>query len=240
MKLCRNSVVSIDRTAGTGNWTLPANLNYVKYVNTSTTSEFNSTSTPADIYPTNNTAGYYNLQSGSVVFNSYLDLESDARPLPIIGVTATDGSALTSNQICVGGSVKVSNTAAAFGTNLEFKWEVYSGSSAPTKASSPGSTIFSSTLASPTFGPFTTAGTYIVRMQIREQCCGWSIPVFATITVNGDPSAPTDISFSLPLSGASICEGSTITVSGASGSTLGVPSYTYEYDYSNTTRCHLR
>lgn len=234
MKLCKNSVLTIARTVGTGNWTLPTNFDYVRYNQTATASQYAAGSvTPSDIYPTNNTAGYYDLQSGTLVFESYLDLEADNRTAPSVTVKATDGSNLLSNSICAGGSVLLNKTGS-YGTVVDYRWEVFSGATAPNKSVFPsGSAVFSSNVASPEFGPFITAATYTVRYQEREQCCGWSIPVFATITVRPDPSAPTDITFSSPATGAAICVPQTITVSGASGGTNGITPYTYEYVYDN-------
>jgi hypothetical protein len=237
MKICRNSVLTINRTAGTGNWTLPSNFDYVKYVNSATASEYTASSTIANIYPTNNTAGYTNLQNGALVFNSYLNLSNDNRPQPVVNITATDGSALTSNQICVSGSIKV-NATSLYGTTMEYNWQVYSGSAAPTNALSPGTPLFSSSAASPTFGAFNTDGTYIVRLQVREQCCGWSIPAFATLTVKKQPSAPTSITFSSPVVSNQICVGTTNTASTATGSNDGVIPYTYEWDYDNGTHTY--
>lgn len=231
MMLCKNSVFNISKISGTGNWTKPANFDYVKYVNAATGSEFSASSTSADLYPTNNTTGFYDLQSGTLVFNDYLHLESDNRPLPVISITdPVDNAALVAtNQICVGGSVKAINNVA-FNTKVDYKWEVYSGSSAPTKASGTGSAVFTSNTANPTFGPFTTAGTYIVRYQEKDRCCGWSIPVFTTITVQADPSAPSGL-IKDPTA-LIVCEGASLTVNTPSGVTGGVSPLSYEYYYT--------
>lgn len=237
-KICRNSVLSINRTAGSGNWTLPSGFDYVRYNSAAAASEFGNASFPAEIYSASNAAGYYDLINGAVTFPRYLRMEADARTEPTVAVTATDGSALTSNQICVGGSVRLNNTSP-FGTRSDYRWEVFSTATAPNKSAFPsGSAVFSSNVTSPVFGPFNTPGTYTVRYQEREQCCGWSIPVFATITVNADPTAPTDITFSSPATGNAICLPGTVTASGASGATGGVTAYAYDWDYETLTHAY--
>ena len=230
MKICENSVLTISRATGVGDWTLPANFSYVQYQNTTTPSEFGNSSTPADIYPTNNVAGYYDLQSGSLIFNSYLDLEADDRPLPIIGLTDINGNPLSSNQICTGGYINASNIATAFGITLEYKWEVYNGALAPTKFDSPGSPLFTSAIANPTFGPFNSPGSYTVRLQIREQCCGWSIPVFITFTIISDPTL-TDAT----ITNAVICSGGTTAVSSTLSGGTGTQTPIWEYSSDNSS-----
>lgn len=237
-KICRNSVLAINRTAGSGNWTLPSGFDYVRYNSAAAASEFGNASFPAEIYSASNAAGYYDLINGAVTFPRYLRMEADARTEPTVAVTATDGSALTSNQICVGGSVRLNNTSP-FGTRSDYRWEVFSTATAPNKSAFPsGSAVFSSNVTSPVFGPFNTPGTYTVRYQEREQCCGWSIPVFATITVNADPTVPTDITFSSPAAGNAICLPGTVTASGASGATGGVTAHTYDWDYETLTHAY--
>ncbi|MFN8397306.1 MAG: hypothetical protein U0176_21965 [Bacteroidia bacterium] len=49
--------------------------------------------------------------------------------------------------------------------------------------------VFTSTASNPTFGPFATAGTYLVKFQVTEQCCGPSIPAFR-ISRWSPPRAP--------------------------------------------------
>ncbi|QQS30900.1 MAG: hypothetical protein IPM47_08250 [Sphingobacteriales bacterium] len=229
MKICRNSVLTINNTSGSGNWTLPANFDYVRYNQSATASQYSNSTFLADIYPTNNTAGYYNLQAGATVYPRYLSLEPDARTAPVITLNNINNGALPGNQICAGGSLKA--TASTFGTIVDYRWEIFSGSSAPNKSAFPsGSAIFSSNIANPTFGPFNTAGTYTVRYQVRERCCGWSIPVFATITVNPDPTPPTNILF---VNASVVCIGDLITASSATGATGGITPYSYEWDYNN-------
>jgi hypothetical protein len=193
MKICRNSVLTIDNITGTGNWTLPANFEYVKYNQTSSLSQYSESSFPADIYPTNNaTVGYYDLQAGTQVFPKYLDLESDERPLPVIVVTDTAG--IPADTIYEGTLFKANTSATVFGNILTHRWEIFSGTSAPDKSTYPDHTaVYYSDAANPTFGPFSTAGEYTIRYQVMESCCGWSIPVFSGLTVKPDHTSIAEI-----------------------------------------------
>jgi hypothetical protein len=233
MKLCRNSVITVTKSGG--NWTLPGNFDFVRHNQAATASQYGVGSATADIFPNSSaTAGYTNLTANSVVFNNYLKVESDARPLPVVTVRDIDGTTLpvTSpvNMICVSGSVNLISSTA-FGTKVDYRWEVFSGTSAPNKSAFPNaSAVFSSNVANPTFGPFNTAGTYTVRYQERDRCCGWSIPAFATITVRAQPTAPTGAT--LTPNAAEACLGATLQLATPTGVTNGVTAYTYEYDIS--------
>jgi hypothetical protein len=221
-KICANSVIEIEKSGS--NWdALPSNWSFVRYNNAATASQFGVTSSPAEI-TTTNTAGSYDLGTTGADFNSYLTVR-DSRPAPVITLQANDGSALSPYVICQGGAIKL--TASGSGTNeLEYAWEVFAGTSAPNKGAATAP-IYVSNAQSPVTSAFNTAGSYIVRYQVRDECCGWSIPVFTTFTVNPDPTAPTDITFS---SANPLCEGSIIVVSGASGGTGGITPYSYEWN----------
>lgn len=216
---CRNSVITLDRTTGSGNWAFSnAAIAYVNNL-TATTGTNTATSDPVNIYSTTQNI-ISDITVGSTTYAQGLSIEGTVRPLPVLS--------LNYSTICVGGSVTASFTETAYSqSNVDYLWEVFSGTQAT------GSAVFNSNLQSPTFGPFTTSGTYTIRFQVKEICCGWSIPRFITLTVNPDATPPTDIVFSSPASGADICVGSTINVSGASGGTGGFSPYTYEYVYDN-------
>lgn len=118
-----------------------------------------------------------------------------------------------------------------YGTVVAYNWEVYSGA-----LQAKGSTtnlVFSSTLQSPTT-PALSPGTYNVRYQVKELCCGWSVPAFATFTVNADPTVPTGVTQSPTVSPA--CAG-TLSVSSPTGITGGLGSgfWTFEYDLQTPT-----
>ncbi|HRI27797.1 MAG TPA: HYR domain-containing protein, partial [Chitinophagales bacterium] len=98
-----------------------------------------------------------------------------------------------------------------------------------------GVPVFTASTQSATFGPFTSSGAYTVRFSVQEQCCGWSIPAFATISVNNDPTTPTDITFS---NAQVVCVGTTITATGASGATGGITPYVYQWDYTNANQSY--
>jgi hypothetical protein len=113
--------------------------------------------------------------------------------------------------------------------------KIFSTVNAPNKGLSTG-LVFSSTLQYPVTTALST-GEYLVRYQVREECCGWSIPVFERIFVVDQPTNPLDFTFSSPASGTDVCLPSTITaVSPPTGVTGGITPYEFDWDYENSVR----
>lgn len=218
-KVCSNSILEITKSAN--DWaTLPTNWEFVKYNNTSVTSQFTTSSNTAEI-TTTNTSGSYNLGAGTTTFHSYLNVQTD-RDIPVITVTPT--------SICEGTTITLS--ANAWGTEEEFLWEIYDAINAPNKGA--GTSVFSSTLQSPTTtlaaGAGGTSKTYIIRYQVKETCCGWSVPVFRTITV--DPAVTASVSISANPTGA-ICLGTSVTFTATPTGGGTTPTYQWKLNGSN-------
>src|SRR5690606_10194194 len=124
---------------------------------------------PAEIYSTA-TTGFSNLVAGATTYNSYLSVRS-ARTLPTITIRKPDNSALNlPNTVCKGDDISLS--ATSWGTEVEFKWDIFQAANASNKGSS-ANLVFSSTQQTDiTNYGFPTAGTYIIRYQVKESCCG--------------------------------------------------------------------
>jgi len=206
-KACINSEINVSK--GTGSWTLPSGLTVVNDL-TASTSSFADPATAA-IRITTNTAGIYDLAINTGTYYDFLTVSNEPRTLPVISPATS--------SICVDGAVELT-VSASYDNPLEYEWLVYT--------SSPSSPTFSSTAASFTTPAFSTAGTYQVRYRERHECCGWSRPVFATVTVNNQPVAHT---LTPVPNAASVCVGSTpnATFAGASG---GGGTITDEYEIS--------
>lgn len=200
-KICQNSVLNIETTAAS--WALPNNWEFVKYNNSTSPSEFTTGSTTADI-TTSNISGFYDLTANGVVFNSYLNVRSE-RELPVITVNPS--------PICDGETINLS--ATSWGTETDYKWEIFDATDAPDKGLTTG-LVYSSTDENPTgitLTASTSPKTYIIRYQVKESCCGWSVPVFEIITVNPIPT-PTFVSV---FPSNNICVGTNITYTTQSG-----------------------
>ncbi len=168
-KICRNSVISL--TSNAAAWDPASFGSGFDYVNDmdETNSSYSASSTPVEIFTTveNQDA---DVVDGVIRFDSYLQIEPDPRDLPVI--------TLSSPEICVNQTMDL--TASAWGTEVEYEWEIYN------TAMATGAPVWSSSLEEPTTTAFTTPGDYLVRYQVREECCGWSVYVFERFTVNPD------------------------------------------------------
>ena len=213
---CRNSVIPI--TKGAGTWTLGTGLSFVNNL-TAASTNFTTSSSPAEVFAT--TSGNYDLNANGGNYAGFVRIINNTRPIPTV--------TLSNTTICVGGSIAGAFSEPAWSqTNVDLDWKIYQG----TTTAAP--LFATSNAANPTFGPFNVSGTYLLKFQVREQCCGWSTPIYRTITVNLDPSPPTDIPFSSPFPLAEICvPGTIVTTSGVSGASGGVPPFVNEWDYQN-------
>jgi HYR domain len=162
-------------TITAGSWGLPSSLSLINNLNATTTSFTTSNSA---IQVSSAVSGTFDITANSGIYEGYLSITDNQRPVPTV--------TLSSTNICVSNSITASFTESGSGwspTNSAFLWEVYNGATAT------GSPVFTSTVANPTLGPFLTAGTYLLKFQVTEQCCGTSVPVYQTITVGAGTTA---------------------------------------------------
>ncbi|MEI6311032.1 MAG: T9SS type B sorting domain-containing protein [Bacteroidota bacterium] len=195
-KLCKNSVIDLTKTSG--NWDLTGFGTGFSFVNNlnNTTSTYTNTSSPVQVYTTTSTQDG-NIKIDAIIWNSYLQIAGDNRPAPALSIT--------NDTFCLGLNTTLTHTNS-FGTELEYAWNIYSGTTAT------GTPVFSSTTSNTFTTPaFTTPGTYLAKYQVREQCCGWSIPAYKIIYVRDTAKVPTAITGI-----DSICIGNstTLTISG--------------------------
>jgi gliding motility-associated-like protein len=186
-KACINSEIQLNKASGV--WSFSGGVNIVQDLRDQPagfpiSSYFNS-STPVAVYVTTPNTDY-NLTIDGTVYNAVLKVASDQRQLPVITPS--------SHSICIDGAVSL--TASGWGTQTEYDWRIYQG----TSLSSP---VYQSTLPSPSANLYgVPAGLYTIRYRVREQCCGWSKPVFDTLRI-----LPLPIQF-VVTGGGSYCPGS--------------------------------
>jgi gliding motility-associated-like protein len=172
-KGCVNSEINISRNLA-GTWALPGAASFENNVN-STTSSFNSGTNNATIIF--NTAGVYDLSTNGFVYDNVIRITEGTRTLPTITVNPT--------VVCSGAPFSLS-ASPAWGTEIDFEWIVFTNS-----ALAPGDIVASSSTQIPSFTlTVATQTTYNIRYRVKEQCCGWSAPVYSTVTVNPPVSTP--------------------------------------------------
>ncbi|HXH19535.1 MAG TPA: immunoglobulin domain-containing protein [Chitinophagales bacterium] len=166
---CRNSDIQLGKTTGT--WTFQAGLNIVNDKRDApagtASSSYTTSSNLISAYTTSANATY-DVTVGSTFYDDILKIGSSLRILPIINSPTT---------LCYQGTLALS--ATTWGTVVEHEWRIYPGDDV-------NNPVFTSTVASPTTPPLTCGTypcTYTIRYRQREQCCGWSVPVFSTVTI---------------------------------------------------------
>ena len=211
---CTNSQIQIVRSASTWtdiNATTPGapNLAYVPDLNATTSSW---ASGPATAMVWANSINFFNLNTGATAYPNYIRINR-TRTLPTISVNST--------SVCEGKTLNFSTQAVLDGESvLEWAWLVYPGTNT-------SAAIFSSNLQNPTTTTLAPAGTYTVRLMVRTLCCGWSIPVFSTITIT-PPIDPGTIA-----AAQNICFNTDpANLTSAVGASGGIPGYTYTWQQS--------
>jgi hypothetical protein len=185
LKGCTNSVISITKTSG-DNWGLLSGGNFVNDISSSSSSFTNATN-PVDVFYS--AVGWKNINVGATTLNDYVFIRQ-VRDLPVI-------TSAPFNNICVGSTVNLTTSA----TGQQYLWEI-------ALASAPQTPVLTFTSKDVNNVTISTAGTYQVKLQVEETCCGWSVPVYATLVVDPLPATIASISGT-----TSVCVGETAVYS---------------------------
>jgi hypothetical protein len=200
IKACTNSIIPITKTSP-NSWTITGGA-FVKDL-TSTTSSYTAASDTAAIFYT--TTGNKTISVGATNFPGFIKV-TGTRSLPVIT------SAPYASR-CEGSTIDLTTNTVG----VQYRWTL-------SNVDSPE--VILAVLTGPSVTNLITsdAGTYIIRLQVREECCGWSIPTYATAVVTPLPAAVTTISgpstvcanqsgvtFSAPLSTFAGANGGTTT-----------------------------
>ena len=189
---CTNSEIIITKDGGT--WTLTGSGAYIQNLSASTSTYTNASPSALVSY---STTGAQSITINGVDYDGFIMVNTN-RPLP------TFHSSM-SNTICEGDNFTMNTPTSG----AEYEWVIFNASS---NTASP-TAIFTTSVASWST-PITGVSTnYSVRLRIRENCCGWSAPVYFNFSVVTTTVGPVAV-------GASICENDTATIS-ATGTGAG-------------------
>jgi hypothetical protein len=176
---CTNSRIILRKTSG--NWGSLATLGLLDYLDANPTLSTTSGTAPdiKQVYVAGGNLGPRTLPVAGGDYHNFVYVRFD-RPAPTITVPSI---------ICSGTPVNFSSTSG-LPDPLEHEWvvqEVVSGNR-PTAPLTPAPVIPILLTANPSgiqlpANTGTTNRIYQVRYRVRDNCCGWSIPVYADITV---------------------------------------------------------
>jgi gliding motility-associated-like protein len=190
--ICTNSEVLITKASGT--WILPATVSYINDLNTSSSSYTNASGNA--LVSVANT-GSYSLTVNATQFTGYLTVYTN-RALPTFAASMV-------SSICEGSIFNLNTPTSA----AEYEWVIFPAASS---TASPVA-VFNTPIASWSVPVSGTTTNYRVRLRLRDNCCGWSVPVYYNFTAVSTISGPA-------ASGATVCAGQTATLS-ANGSGVG-------------------
>lgn len=155
---CTNSEINITKTAGS--WTLPSGASYLNNTGPATSSYTNASNNAIIVFAA---PGAYTLNDQTTTAKDFVQI-TQTRTLPVIGTTPA--------SLCQGYGINLGTST----TGTEYDWIVYS--------MTVNNVLFSSTQQNPgTSTPFNTQGSYVVRLRVKDACCGWSAPVYKTFNV---------------------------------------------------------
>lgn len=213
---CTKSEIILTKTTGSS-WnssfvssstTDPA---FINDITSSSTSYNNTLSSIAVFYPGTTVTGNKNIIPGSTSYVNFIQIYQNR----IVDPTSTLISSITAP--CPDGNLTLTSPQAGNTNIIEWDWKI-------SNVSSPTTYVYSSTSPSPgsispPSGGWSPSSTYQVRLRVREECCGWSIPVYATFTI---PNQLAQVSTITQTPSTTICAnqtGVTYTASTVSGAT---------------------
>ncbi len=226
VKACQNSEITL--TSALGTWSLPANLSIVQDKRNppagTALSNYSTSTNPTKVWTTINadptTGGplFFDVIAGGTNFKKALYITPEPRTLPTIVPSLT--------EICADGTANLSVTGSYDAANIaQREWKVY-----VSDPNTPFYTAFTSSISVSGFTNTTTTD-YIVRYRERHSCCGWSVPVFAKITVYPVPDAP--VMTKSPNS-LDVCPGVSVSATFTTGNSSYNCTTVYEYSKNNS------
>ncbi|MCF8275741.1 MAG: T9SS type A sorting domain-containing protein [Flavobacteriales bacterium] len=183
---CTNSEITISKNGGSFDLTGMGNAQLVNDLDLNTSS-FTIASNNVAVYY--GTTGQQNVVISGTVYNDYIDIVT-SRPLPVIEVLM---NSLPVSSLCVGASVDLNTPTVG----ASYEWSIVSSAIGAVPTGGASSTSSSHT--------FNSVGTFYVKLRVKDECCGWSIPVYQEITVTPGPTVD------LGIEDTTICGQNTIT-----------------------------
>ncbi|MBS1612004.1 MAG: hypothetical protein JST49_04230, partial [Bacteroidetes bacterium] len=183
---CRRSEITLTKSTSGATWdNLGATANDPIIMNdlTASTSSYTNTSNTIKVY----------YGAGAAVGNKDITVNGQTyrNYIRVVGNRAHGDAVINAiSSPCPTGTITLGTTTA--GANVaEYSWSIQLLSN-PTinlltyNSQNPGA-------VGPPVGGWTAGATYQVELRVRENCCGWSIPAYATFTVLTLPAQPSVI-----------------------------------------------
>ena len=217
-RACTNSYVELTKVSLAGDWTSYGSNGNAVYDITPTLQSTGATTNNVNVFYTS--TGWKDVSTVSDG-RSRLLLVNTSRTLPVInGVTS---------PLCKDGSLTLSVTPNSPSATTGYEWTVQATPVTSLTAPVP---VLTSNSATPTFvfpNNGTTDITYQIKLRVQDECCGWSIPVFANVVVK-----PAVLPGTIAAGPQTICyNGDPANITSASAPSNTVGAITYKWQYSD-------
>ena len=175
-KGCTNSVIYLTKVTAAGNWvSFGTGGDLVDNITPSLSSTSMASNSPIVYYTS---TGWKDIEATtSSQRDRLLFIKTNRTPPVINGVTS---------PLCKDGSLSLTVTPNSPSVTTGYEWTVQQTPVTSLTAPTP---LLTSNSATPTFDfPNNTNAdiTYQIKLSVQDECCGWSIPVYATVVVKPD------------------------------------------------------
>jgi hypothetical protein len=196
---CTKSQIGITKTSGSVWTNIATNPAFVLNEDSASTSYTTSTSNPFIYYTS---TGVKNLSLGSTTLSNFISIYDTRLVDPVITVM----SAISPNLICPSASISLGTTLTApqIANITNWNWEI-------SLVNDPFNYVYTSTSSAPgtvaaPVGGWELGELYQIRLQMKELCCGWSIPIYRTFRIFPQLAQPTITA----VPSGTVCQNSTI------------------------------
>ena len=155
---CTNSQIALGKTFGT--WDLPGMG--AAFINDVNVAESSYSTFDNDVIVYFNDVGNVDLLTNQAQINNFMFIEN-IRSIPAITGVGTSGC--TNDPVDIGSSE----------SGEAYNWTIYD---------SEWTSIFTSNNASLDQFEFSSGGQYYFKLEVLDECCGWSVPVYDSLFVN--------------------------------------------------------
>lgn len=166
---CTNSEITVAKGGGTFDLSAMGGAQLVDDLGPGSSSYTPASSTAGIFY---SATGQHDVVVSGTSFNDIINI-TGTRPLPSFEVLS-QGVPVTA--LC-------GNTTATFQTAdvaAQYEWAIISNGAASPPSGGAANDI--------TTHVFPAEGSYLVRLRVKDECCGWSIPVFQEVNVGAGPT----------------------------------------------------
>ena len=189
---CTNSEILVTKNGGSFDLGAMGGAVLVNDIDPTTSSYTVGASSVAVYY---STLGIQDVVISGVRYNDYVDVVTN-RPLPALAVL-NDGAPVTT--ACEGLILDMNTDDGS----LSYDWAIVKNGVAVVPTGGNGDTA--------TTHLFDDIGTYHVRLRVKDECCGWSIPVYQEVTITPGPVV------NLGVTDTSICQQNAIDFDAGGG-----------------------